>query len=474
MSNATDEEILKTFEDLKKTSPELAASFQDMAQKIRQEQLDKTFDELSQSLEITANQFKRLTDITDRYGISARVNSSLILDIKEATDEQLNEAFLNFNKTLNVSREDWDKYIGLVKEIPPLHDEVAKGTEKVVGPYDKLSQSIADINKKILDYLTLGQDALSLERQRYELQVRKNEIDKQALDLANSHNLVERERVELIDLDIEKTPIITEKIVENSRAKLDNALAVIKLNDAQKDLAKQSENMAQLFGALAQLSQSLNDALSQIFGEAAQKSAAFVAFQKTLTIATITFKSFETIANGIAAFSAGATTGDPVKIISGIASIIAGVGNAIGGLISEVNSYNVPSAPGFYEGTDYLQRGGNPKGIDTIPVMANEGEAIIPTDANSKYPGLAKAWIGGNLEDYVVSKWVTPALIQNEKNASKDFANDIASSMLLQQGGLFDDYRLYRSMAEGNNINKSGFRTLEKALTRKFNPRNIA
>lgn len=474
VSNATDEEILKTFEDLSKASPELAGNFKEMAAAIRGEALDKTFNTISQSLEVTRKQFDALTGISDKYGISARITGDAILDIKEATDEQLDQAFVKFNKTLGVSRENWDAYVKTIKSWKTLADSVPPTTKAMVGPYDELSNKIAAINKEILDNLTLGKDALTLERQRYELQVKKNEIDKQALDLANSHNQVERERLELVDLDIEKTPIITESIIENTQAKLNNALAVIQLNDAQKDLQKQSEDMASLFGALAQLSDNLSNALTQIFGEAAQDSAAFVAFQKTLTIATITFKSFETIANGIAAFSAGAAANDPAKIIAGIASIVAGVGNAIGGLISEVNSIQTPSAPSFYEGTEYLQRGNNPKGIDTIPVMANEGEAIIPTDKNTAYPGLAKAWINGNLEDYVVSKWVTPALIQNEKNASKDFANDIATSMLLQQGSMFDDYRLFRSMAEGNSINKNGFRTLEKALSRKFNPRNIA
>jgi tape measure domain-containing protein len=42
----------------------------------------------------------------------------------------------------------------------------------------------------------------------------------------------------------------------------------------------------------------------------------------------------------------------------------------------------------YAEGTEYLQRGNNPKGKDTIPVLANEGERIVPTDINSKLDGI--------------------------------------------------------------------------------------
>lgn len=41
--------------------------------------------------------------------------------------------------------------------------------------------------------------------------------------------------------------------------------------------------------------------------------------------------------------------------------------------------------PKLYKGTKYLERDGNPSGRDTIPVMANEGEAVIPTETNRKY-----------------------------------------------------------------------------------------
>jgi tape measure domain-containing protein len=42
--------------------------------------------------------------------------------------------------------------------------------------------------------------------------------------------------------------------------------------------------------------------------------------------------------------------------------------------------------PKFRKGIEWLDRMGNPKGVDTIPIMANEGERIVATEENSKIP----------------------------------------------------------------------------------------
>ena len=47
--------------------------------------------------------------------------------------------------------------------------------------------------------------------------------------------------------------------------------------------------------------------------------------------------------------------------------------------------------PTYFKGTTNLQRGMNPVGQDTIPIMAHEGEAIIPTDKNRMYKNTIEA-----------------------------------------------------------------------------------
>jgi len=128
----------------------------------------------------------------------------------------------------------------------------------------------------------------------------------------------------------------------------------------------------------------------------------------------------------------------------------------IGIIAAQPNPYK------FFEGTDYLQLGSNPRGKDTIPVMAHEGEAIIPTGKNLQYPGLAKSWIDGNLDSYIHKKFISPALMEQQREMEADFADKIAASMALQMTGGFDDYRLFRAIKEQTAIQRVGFENLKQ------------
>jgi hypothetical protein len=128
----------------------------------------------------------------------------------------------------------------------------------------------------------------------------------------------------------------------------------------------------------------------------------------------------------------------------------------IGIIAAQPNPYK------FFEGTDYLQLGGNPKGKDTIPVMAHEGEAIIPTKKNLQYPGLAKSWIDGSLDKYIHKQFVSPALMEQQREMEAEFADKIAASMALQMNNGFDDYRLFRAIKEQTAIQRVGFENLKQ------------
>jgi hypothetical protein len=106
-----------------------------------------------------------------------------------------------------------------------------------------------------------------------------------------------------------------------------------------------------------------------------------------------------------------------------------------------------PPAPSFAKGTDSVQLGNNKPGIDTIPAYLNEGEAVIPTDKNKKYPGLSKAWISGNLDDYIVRQFVAPQIREMEKKAEQKWMSNFAQTL---NGDKFDDMRLFMATKEGN------------------------
>lgn len=99
-------------------------------------------------------------------------------------------------------------------------------------------------------------------------------------------------------------------------------------------------------------------------------------------------------------------------IAAALTALFAGVAIAqTGVLLSQ-------SPPSYFKGTLNLQRGNNPAGRDTIPIMANEGEAIIPTDKNRAYHPTIKAVYNGSIPAAEMNKWVTWRLKYPQGNTS--------------------------------------------------------
>lgn len=123
--------------------------------------------------------------------------------------------------------------------------------------------------------------------------------------------------------------------------------------------------------------------------------------------------------------------------------------------------------PQFKEGTEYLKLGRNKPGIDTIPILANEGEAIIPTDKNKKYPGMAAAWIRGNLDDYINTKFIMPNM--NKKQNGESFAEKMAKAISQNSG--FYDGNLLSSDKSTRALIKEQTEVLKRVLNKNNNSR---
>ena len=65
----------------------------------------------------------------------------------------------------------------------------------------------------------------------------------------------------------------------------------------------------------------------------------------------------------------------------------------------------------------------------------------MPTGANAAAPGLAKAWIDGNLDDYIFRNYVIPALEEQAAEAAAKRMEAMSLSQAHVAG--FDDFRLY-------------------------------
>jgi hypothetical protein len=206
----------------------------------------------------------------------------------------------------------------------------------------------------------------------------------------------------------------------------------------------------------------LSSGFGQMVSSFAQISGEGAEYTKALAVIGVQIQLATALAAAIAGATAAAAAtgpGAPFALAGYIAAMVGAVVAAFA-QTTQLLTAEVPK-PAFYEGTAYLQRGGNPKGKDTIPVMAHEGEAIIPTGKNLQYPGLAKSWIDGSLDGYINKNFVRPALMEQQRQAEEDFADRLANSMALQMSSNFDDYRLFRAIKEQTAVNRTGFETMK-------------
>ena len=243
-------------------------------------------------------------------------------------------------------------------------------------------------------------------------------------------------------LDQYNRRIISHEEFLNAMAKLDEDYQVKAKDAAQKLEEQRQKDIEQREQTIVQSVQLFGETLTNIMSITGRNSAAFAEFQKFVGLAEIAVSQGVAIAKAIRVIAGTAVT--PIDLIANIAIITASLTSIFAGLAQAVGQSQTPEVPEFESyntGTPYLERGSNPRGIDTIPIMANEGEAIIPTAENAKHPGLARAWINGNLDDYIFRNYVIPQL--EEQAASAAAARMEAFGITGQNVAGFDDFRLF-------------------------------
>jgi hypothetical protein len=197
---------------------------------------------------------------------------------------------------------------------------------------------------------------------------------------------------------------------------------------------------------------------------AATQAGQYSDFAKALAVTNLAVQKAQAIGTAIAGATAAASAkgpGAPFLIAGYIASMIGTVIAAFAEADALLRTER-PQAPQFFEGTEFLKRDGAPVGRDTIPAWLNEGEAIIPTADNAKYPGLAKSWIDGDLDRFIYRNWVAPELKRAEQEYEEQFAEKMAKAIGVSVSGNFDDYRLYRAIKEQTGVQRTGFAQLKE------------
>lgn len=337
-----------------------------------------------------------------------------------------------------------------------------KKTEKAKTAIELAQEAISKLRSEA-ELLAYQGDWIGAKRKTEQADLLQNKLD------------AVKETIESINKDVDVTKFGIVPLPQNEGVTQDNIFELMGIPDtmgikvnidvdedsvmsAEERLAIFSKQAEDLAGGLSKLGSGFGEMVSA-FAAVSGENAEYV---KSLAIVQVGIQTAAAIASAIAgATSAAATTGPGAPFV--LAGYIASMIGTVVGAFAQVNQLltaEVPK-PGFFEGTPYLQLGGNPSGKDTIPVMAHEGEAIIPTRNNLQYPGLAKSWIDGNLDGYINNNFVRPALIEQQRQAEEDFADRLASSMALQMSSNFDDYRLHRDLKEQTAVLRFGFETMK-------------
>lgn len=148
------------------------------------------------------------------------------------------------------------------------------------------------------------------------------------------------------------------------------------------------------------------------------------------------------------AFTIAATL---ASLIAGLAQARAAAGNA------------------FYEGVEYLNRGNNPKGRDTIPAMLNEGERVITTDTNAKYWDVLSAVHNNRIPADVLNSFANAYQQGGLRAALGAFGDNISLAGELGQKSVFVN------VANNNSVLENRLERIEQVLTElpKYMPKTV-
>lgn len=379
-------------------------------------------------------------DIAEAIGLAKTEQE----DLNKATDDFFSknkQATDRIRANIDITKRSTKEINEEITRLKNQLDDIPKEGVEVIFNGKVIKQNLDETRRVLNEQLKRLQD---------EIQIRTTDIKKSIEDVAavevgradvglfDEKAIAERREAEerLIKLEDQRRGIVV-KTAEVERTAHEQLMAdMMDEEEQRKRLMTVIQQSAIIFNNLAQLARDNSDA------------------QLGLSIASVIAANAEALAKGVASAAAVPFPGNLPAIFSTIATIT-GVFASIKNLSEQAkaaqSSTRVQAAQRFAEGTPYLDDRTAPHGKDTIPIYANRGEAIIPTEENLKAPGLAAAWINGNLEDYINVNYVSPALaaktIQEiERDSALDYSNRFYKQLL--------------ATAEGNQINKKALKYL--------------
>ena len=97
-------------------------------------------------------------------------------------------------------------------------------------------------------------------------------------------------------------------------------------------------------------------------------------------------------------------------------------------------------------------------------------EAVIPAKANMERQGLAKAWIGGDLDRHLAMNYINPAI--NEVNRKWETSLKLNQQSTFIRNDNFSDKKIVGELVKSNRLNRVLISSLSDNKSSKRNRRS--
>ena len=378
-----------------------------------------------------ADRLKKRTELYDEFytnqsdlnanSIETQLNKDL-LALEAERNQKLDAAFLNVDM-----QEKIDEEYNRKREILE-----ANANQKIL-------KSRIDFIKKSRDILLAAGDTLgvsNLDKQISELELKYEELNKVVID-ANKGIL--KSATDTWNKTKEEGEKTTKGLTDKQKELLDNTTQLIQgvsdnvfnVLNAQvqayiEGLDKAIDKSKSALDEIRANSENYNARQLEIEKERLEKLEAerARAVEREKTLAQVQLAINAAIAISKAAAEGGAAA--PITIALTLASLIAGLAQA-----------RVAAGNAFFHGVEYLERGKNKAGRDTIPAMLNEGERVITTDTNDRYWDVLSAVHNNRIPADVLNTFSKAYQQGGIKNALGAFGDNVSLSSELGQKSIF-------------------------------------
>lgn len=372
-------------------------------------------------------------------------NNELLFAAQTIKDqEKLATKFESIDEKYNEQRKDLEKKanIEILKQRITLLEtlKLAATATGDTAAEAELNKQIAQAKLQVIELSKINTDAAKKNSDANKDALKqKEEDDKEALD----------KQKELIDQTTQLIQGVSDNVFNVLNAQVQAYIegldkAIDKSKSALDEIRSNSENYN------ARQLEIEKERLEKLEAERAR------AVEREKNLASVQLAINAAIAISKAAAEGGAAA--PITIALTLASLIAGLAQA-----------RVAAGNAFFQGVEYLERGNNKAGRDTIPAMLNEGERVITTDTNNRYWDVLSAVHNNKIPANVLNGFANAYQNGGLKSALAAFGDNVSLS------GELGNKSIFVNVAQTYGGLENRLERIESVLTElpKYMPRTV-